>query len=382
MYYCSTNKNFSLMRKFIFFLLFGFYSFIGFSQVFSNRDKLKKDTTKENEYPFLLPILGKKATAAGFDLPYSAGIGVNYLWQKSDITISNLQVGFNYGPKYNMDNIVHFNNATVTSQGINIRPDVWVLPFLNVYGILAKSYSTTAIDVDIQIPTDPSVPGSAWQSIASFKTKAQFEGMTTGFGLTPTMGIKGCWLAMDMNFTWTDIPQLEKPAFTYIFGPRLGKAFKLKEERSVAFWVGGFRVKMNSGTAGSLPIGDLFNTDGIEQKLDNGYAKIDEAQQNVDAWWSGLSPAEQQKPANVAKKNAADDALQKAETTLDGISGAVDNTGNATVQYSLSKRPADMWNFLIGSQYQFNKHWMLRAECGFLASRTQVIAGLQYRFGL
>jgi hypothetical protein len=54
----------------------------------------------------------------------------------------------------------------------------------------------------------------------------------------------------------------------------------------------------------------------------------------------------------------------------------------ATVQYSLSKRPKDMWNFIIGSQYQFNRHWMVRFEYGFLGSRNQIIGGLQYRFGL
>lgn len=41
-----------------------------------------------------------------------------------------------------------------------------------------------------------------------------------------------------------------------------------------------------------------------------------------------------------------------------------------------------MWNFLIGTQFQYNKHIMLRAEVFFLGSRTQVLGGLQYRFGL
>ncbi|MGN6645053.1 MAG: hypothetical protein ACTHJT_00875 [Cytophaga sp.] len=375
------------MTKHILTFLFASSCLLGQAQVFSDRDDLQKQDSatlaKPKPYPYLLPILGKKATAAGFDLPYSAGIGINYLWQKSDINISNLSVGFNHNPQHSLDNIIQFNSATVTSNGINIRPDVWVLPFLNVYGIFAKTYSTTAIDANLRIPTDPSIPGSEWKTIANFQTKAQFEGTTTGFGFTPTMGVKGFWMAFDMNFTWTDIPQLEKPAFTYIFGPRLGKAFKLNQpERSVAFWVGGFRVKMNSTTAGSLPIGDLFNTDGINQKIDNGYTQIQEAQQNVDDWWSSLSPADQQKPSNIAKKDAAENALSTAESTLDGLSDAVNNVEHSSVQYSLSKRPADMWNFLVGSQYQFNKHWMLRAECGFLASRTQVIAGLQYRFGL
>ena len=55
---------------------------------------------------------------------------------------------------------------------------------------------------------------------------------------------------------------------------------------------------------------------------------------------------------------------------------------SAAIQYSLNQRPKDLWNFIIGSQYQINKHIMLRAEYGFLGSRTQFMAGLQYRFGL
>jgi len=372
------------MKKHIFIFLLGASCFAGHAQVFSDRDNLQsqKDSAtkaKANEYPYLLPILGKKATAAGFNLPYSAGIGVNYLYQKSDLIINNLEIGFNNGPKTNMDNIVLFNNATATSNGINIRPDIWVLPFLNVYGIFARSHSATAIDVNIQLPTEPGVPGSGMTTIGTFQTKAEFEGTTTGFGFTPTMGVKGCWMAFDMNFTWTDIPQLEKPAFIYIFGPRVGKAFKLKNEQTLAFWAGGFRVKMSSTTAGSIPIGDLINTEGLQEKVDNGYASIETKQQELDTWWSTV---DQSDPRNIKEKEIYDTKIEKATTLLDGFSGAVNNVENSTVQYSLSKKPKEMWNFLVGGQYQYNKHWMLRAECGFLGARTQVIAGVQYRFGL
>ena len=41
-----------------------------------------------------------------------------------------------------------------------------------------------------------------------------------------------------------------------------------------------------------------------------------------------------------------------------------------------------MWNFIIGAQFQLNKHFMWRAEYGFLGSRQQFMTGLQYRFGL
>jgi hypothetical protein len=39
-----------------------------------------------------------------------------------------------------------------------------------------------------------------------------------------------------------------------------------------------------------------------------------------------------------------------------------------------------MWNFLVGTQFQIDKSWMIRAELGFLGTRSQFIGGLQYRF--
>src|SRR5687767_3991232 len=81
-----------------------------YAQVYSNKEVGKKkaeaiDSLKKSEYPYALPILGKKATKAGYNLPYSAGVNINYLWQQSDIVIENIQVGFNNGPMYDLSEI-------------------------------------------------------------------------------------------------------------------------------------------------------------------------------------------------------------------------------------------------------------------------------------
>lgn len=115
-----------------------------FGQVYTNKPKALKDTTTYNS---LLPIFGKKVKELGFDLPYSAGISVNYLWQKSEISISNVNVGFNNGPLYDVNELIRFNSTTAESNGVNIRPDIWIFPFLNVYGILANAQSTTNVDI-------------------------------------------------------------------------------------------------------------------------------------------------------------------------------------------------------------------------------------------
>ena len=354
------------------------------AQVYSDKVVGKKnaeliDSIKTTEYPYALPIWGKKAAAMGFNLPYSAGIGINYLWQESDLVIDNLQVGFNNGPLHNLDEVIRFNNATSTASGLNIRPDIWLFPFLNVYGIIAKASPSTKVDFGIYVPD----ADGNWSNVMSMNTKADFEAQTLGFGFTPTLGVGGGWMALDVNFTWSDIAELEKPAFATVFGPRFGKSFKLKQpESNVAIWVGGFRLHLNSGTTGSLKLNEVLDLSGIEAKVDNGITKVQNTQVQVDTWWTGLTPVEQKNPVNIAKYETANRALDTAGSFLNGLDQALNDENYSTVQYSLDKRPKDMWNFIIGTQYQHNKHWMVRFEYGFLGSREQIIAGLQYRFGL
>ena len=370
--------------KLFFFWIFALGIAPVFGQVYSDKIVGKKntelaDSLKASEYPYILPILGDAATKRGFNLPYSAGLGINYIWQESDLIIENLQVGFNHQPMHDLSEVIRFNNAVSKASGINFRPDVWLFPFLNIYGILAKAQPSTSVDFGVYVPDGD----GNWNNVINMNTKAEFEATSFGFGVTPTLGIGGGWMALDMNFTWNDIAELEKPAFAFIFGPRFGKSFKLKKpEQNIALWVGGFRLKLNTGTTGSLNLTDVIETDGLQARVDAGQQKVSDSYVSVENWWNGLSSIEQKNPVNVVKYEGANRALERASGFLNSLDEALNDEQQASVQYSLDKRPKDMWNFVIGTQYQHNKHWMLRAEFGFLGTRQQVIAGLQYRFGL
>ena len=374
-----------MMKKIIVYLVFTLCVLSpAAAQVYSDKVVGKKnaslsDSIKVKPYPYALPIWGQKVTAMGYDLPYSAGLSINYFWQESDIIISDLFVGFNNGPMYNLEEIIRFDNAVASSYAINFRPDIWVLPFLNVYGILAKANTSTAIDAGVWIPDTT----NTWREVAAFSSVAEFKATGLGFGVTPTIGVGGGFLALDMNMSWTDVSALNKPVFTFVFGPRFGKSFKLKKpERNIAFWVGGFRLHLSSQTEGSLLLSEVLPVDDLQPKVDEGLKKVADAQVQVDEWWSGLTPQEQKNPVNVAKYETADRVLQTAGNALNSIDGALNDDQYASVQYSLTKKPKDMWNFVVGSQFQINKHFMIRAEYGFLGSRQQLITGLQYRFGL
>jgi hypothetical protein len=355
-----------------------------FNQVYTNKEVGKKnealiDSIKVKPYPYALPIWGAKVTAKGYNLPYSAGVSINYLQQESALLIDNLYVGFNNGPMYNLDEIVRFDESTARAAALTVRPDVWILPFLNIYGLFGKAKTSTEISAGVWLPDTADI----WKEITSFTTKAEFTAVTTGFGMTPTIGVGGGWLALDMNCAWTDVSALEKPVFTFVFGPRAGKTFKFKKpEQSIAFWAGGFRVKFSSETKGSINLSEIVNTDELQGKVDEGFANVDEKSAQVESWWGGLSPAEQKNPINIAKYETANRTLTTASNILTAADGALNDDKEATVQYSLDKTLKDKWNFIVGTQFQVNKHLMFRTEVGFLASRTQIMGGIQYRFGL
>jgi hypothetical protein len=163
----------------------------------------------------------------------------------------------------------------------------------------------------------------------------------------------------------------------------MGKSFKLKKpESNITVWTGAFRVHLKSETKGFLALSEVISDGDAQAKVDAGLVKVEEKQSSVDNWWNGLTPAQQANPINKTKYDTANNALDTAGNFLTAIDGALSTIGNSTVQYSLEKAPKDMWNFLLGAQYQHNKHFMLRAEYGFLGTRTQFMTSLQYRFGL
>jgi hypothetical protein len=355
-----------------------------FGQVYSDKvvgkkNEALKDSIEAKPYPYKLPIWGAKVAALGYDLPYSAGVSVNYFTQESSLILSNLYVGFNNGPQLDLNEIVRFDDCKAAASATTVRPDIWLFPFLNVYGLIGKGNSSTTVNAGIYVPN----LNGEWNQIYAFSTKANFTVSTFGFGMTPTMGIGGGWLALDMNCAWTNVSALDKPVFTYVFGPRLGKTFKFKKpEQNIAVWVGGFRVQFTSETSGSMNLSEVVPVDQLQPKIDAGMQKVENGQTAVNDWWTGLKPIEKTDPVNIAKYQAATRVLDRADNLLTNMDNALNDDKSATVQYSLDKNLKDKWNFLVGSQYQYNKHIMLRAEYGFLGSRQQFMCSLQYRFRL
>lgn len=306
------------------------------------------DSLKQVEYKYTFPFLGQGAYKKGFDIPYPAGIMGNYMWLKQNIVIDNLQLGLKTDdqdiPLTPVD-FIQFGDNDNKSYSLNVRPDLWILPFLNVYGILGYGESNTEVNVVAPIELLSIVDQSL---------------NTAGFGVMAAGGVGPVWFSVDANWTWSKPELLDSPVLVNVLGIRLGHTFVFnnKPERNIAIWAGTMYMKMSSETSGEVKLIDALPPEAWDRR--------DEIVNNYYDWYNN--------EATPVQKIVADKALTPIVERLDNADG------ESIIRYGMEKQVQQKWNGTIGGQFQLNKRWMLRSEVGFIGNRKSFLASINYRF--
>lgn len=307
------------------------------------------DSIKQVQYDYLFPILGQKVYKKGFDIPYPVGLMGNFIWLDQGIIIDNMQLGLETDnldfPLTDVSEFIKFGENTNTSYSINVRPDIWVLPFLNVYGIFGAGSSTTTVELVEPI---------------AFTSTVEQGIRTSGFGVMGAFGIGPVWTSIDANWTWNKPELLDKPVLVRGLGIRMGKTFAFNQhpDRNFAFWLGGMRIKMESNTVGQIKLIDALPPEVWERR--------DEFVARYDEWYNDLPDRAQDKVD---------------QTPIPDIVDRIDQAdGDSIVKYGMDKQVKEEWSGVIGAQFQYNKRWMLRTEWGVIGDRKSALASINYRF--
>ena len=311
------------------------------------------DSLKQVKYDYTFPFLGQGAYKQGFDIPYPVGIMMNSLYMNQGILISNMQLGIKSPtrdvPLTDVD-FIQFGDNYNASYSFNVRPDVWLLPFVNVYGLFG--YGKTKTEVNLIAPIE-------MQSIVE-------QGIRTmGFGIMGAGGVGPIWFSVDANFTWNKPDLVDQPTQVNVLGLRLGHTFVFKKrpDRNFAIWAGGMRVHMSSETTGSIALIDALPASTWEKK--------DQIVADYWEWYNALDP---NNPIDKRKIEKADEVLTPI---VDGIDS---RDGSSTIRYGMDKQTLQLWNGVIGAQFQLNKHWQFRTEAGVFGDRKSILVSANYRF--
>jgi hypothetical protein len=148
-----------------------------------------------------LPFLGEEARKLGYELPEPFGVGLVYYKLKRDIDITDVRIGRNGAPPASVSQFASLG-STSDVDNVNVKFDVWLLPFLNVYAIAGKIHNESATHVTVTLP--PIVPGG---SERKFQTElpTQLDGSVGGLGITLAGGYKSFFGALDVNVAKADL---------------------------------------------------------------------------------------------------------------------------------------------------------------------------------
>jgi hypothetical protein len=314
---------------------------VPFSVVAQNPDLVLTPAERDSilkEYDQIFPIWGRKAVERGFDMPTPLGFNVGWFGATQDIIISDLAIGFNTPPE--PASFIKFDKAESKINNWNVRTDLWLFPFLNLYLMVGTGDGHTTVHVSEPV---------------KFSTTADFKGSNIGLGVTGAFGFRRSFIVGDFNHQWGFSSLLENPVPVNVFSARFGRAFRVgdrSKRMKATAWVGTMFQNMQNSTVGSIKLSEVIPA-GTDSLFNNYQSS---------AWYQALSAREKALVDNFVGR----------------LQGGLDTT---VVNFTLSKRMADPWNMLLGGTFDIGSHWGLRAEFGFIGRRSAFLMG-NYRITL
>ncbi len=197
--------------------------------LFSQKQKVTKEERQEkrleedsifmnNPYPYVLPIMGDKAHAKGYDIPLPFGVMFNSLVINQTLYIDRISVGFgtlNSGEDpimYDLNKIVKFDKITAKTSTYNMRIDTYLFPFLTVYGIIGQNQKAN-ININMVKP----FPMTVTTDVA---------GWYIGYGAMLQGKVGPIFMAVDGSQNYNHNPRVENPVVYSLAGFRAGPVFE------------------------------------------------------------------------------------------------------------------------------------------------------------
>jgi hypothetical protein len=190
-----------------------------------------------------------KSWVGGEDLPLALGIGGTFYWQEQDYDL----VEFSIDPLPIPPEALAGVAITNSMREINAKVDLWLLPFLNVFGILGKVDATTVV-------TGVPVIGDL---------EVEYDGVAYGGGFTLAGGAQRFFASMTTHFMWTDLSEEGSSVRAWLVTPKAG----IHGERG-AIWGGALYQSVDEEHTGSIMVafyGELMYDVVLRQKAPWNY---------------------------------------------------------------------------------------------------------------
>jgi len=215
---------------------------------------------EEERWSSFLPLMKDEALARGYVLPLPFGAGATFtVLSGRDIRVRDLSVRVNNEPERSVSHIVDLGSESDVFNA-NLKLDVWILPFFNVYALAGYVYNESKTNVHVSVPN---VAGGTYEFDMDVDTR--LDGFVGGGGITLAGGYGDFFLVVDSNYSQTDIG-FDDNFRAITASIRTGFQGKVGT-LSAQFWVGGSYWDTNNVAKGHV---DVPNVGRVHFAADQG----------------------------------------------------------------------------------------------------------------
>ncbi|BBM67338.1 hypothetical protein VA249_39840 [Vibrio alfacsensis] len=231
-----------------------------------------------------LPIWKEEAEALGYTLPKPFGLNLSYMSMEQGINVNSIALkNVKLGP-LNLDGLpLEAGAGKQATDVMTLRADVWLFPFLNLYGLVGTldGYSETTVKLKVFGHTLLETP-----------FRLDLDGYTYGGGFVLAGGYKQLFALVDASYTQTNLNVIDGAIDAIVVSPRIGYDFN-NHGVPVRFWVGAMYQNVEQELAGTLKQAGI-NLPGrfeVKQQLTSEWNTIAGMQYQFNEDWYLLGEA-------------------------------------------------------------------------------------------
>ena len=163
-----------------------------------------------------LPFGAEWALKRGIDLPNPFGAGLFVVYMSRDFEVKDVRVTLASNDPVSIGDVASFDVRNYTALAA-VKVDAWILPVLNLYGLVGHTWTDTRLDATITL--DPVLGGPV---VLEVSQDSEVGGPLVGVGTTMVAGY-GPWFIMgDANFNYSDIEIFDNGIAAWFLSARTG----------------------------------------------------------------------------------------------------------------------------------------------------------------
>lgn len=174
-----------------------------------------------------------KSMAGERALPLPWGIGITLHQQDQDYSLGRLTVDIPVDLSLAQD--VQVENTVGEA---NLKVDLWLLPFLNIFGLLGRIDGETTVNL---------APFFSDLSI-------EYDGVVYGVGVTCASGVGRYFGSLTATYTDTSLDASDSSIEAWILSPKVGMTAHARGGHPIVFWVGAMYQSADEEHEGQITV--------------------------------------------------------------------------------------------------------------------------------